>query len=573
MTRSRAAILAGALVVLGLFAWPGNAQAAVIDRVSVSSTEAQGDYSSTSPSISADSRYVAFFSAADNLAPGDTNGVADVFVRDRLTGTTERVSVDSAGIEGNGGSYAPCISADGGSVAFVSDADNLVPGDTNGVGDVFVHDRETGITERASLSTASVQGNDWTWDCALSGDGRYVAFQSTAGNLVPGDTNGDDDIFVRDMQAGTTERVSVHSGGAQANGSSYEPSISADGRYVAFGSDASNLVPADANSRRDAFVRDRQAGTTSLVSVSGGEIQGNLSSGARSISANGRYVAFLSYATNLVTRDTNGVEDVFVRDLLNGTTVRVNVSGSGAQANGLTSLGSSLSADGRYVAFDSMASNLVPGDTNGFEDVFVAEIAPAGGFIDIGSSPYKVAIEEVARRGVVAGYGDGTFGPTDSVLRKQFAKMIVGAVGLAASEEDWQGSDPPFLDCGADNLASPYPHDFIAVAKAHGLTKGKTASTFEPDAKITRAEIATMVVRAAHSFGIDLEPVGAGYSGVFWGYADPTHGGNVHLADHNGLLDGLQVTGTPSLWMAGYATRGQVAQILWNLMQMIADTD
>ena len=160
--------------------------------------------------------------------------------------------------------------------------------------------------------------------------------------------------------------------GLRRNGASYSPSISADGRYVAFSSEATNLVPGDTNSRRDAFVRDCTAGTTERASVSNSEVQGNLSSGCRSISADGRYVALLSYATNLVPGDTNGREDVFVRDRGAGTTCRVNASAAGVQANGLTSLSASLSADGTYVAFDSMASNLVTGDTNGYEDVFVA---------------------------------------------------------------------------------------------------------------------------------------------------------------------------------------------------------
>lgn len=181
--------------------------------------------------------------------------------------------------------------------------------------------------------------------------------------------------------------------------------------------------------------------------------------------------------------------------------------------------------------------------------------------------PYYAAISAMAAQGIIGGYTDGTFGPDKLVLRKHFAKMIVGAMGLAVSEADWQDASPPFTDCGPDDPASLYPHDYIAVAKAHNLTAGKTPTTFAPEANITRAQMVTMVVRAAQNSGITLDPVPAGYAGTFNTYSDPTHGANVKLAEANGLLAGLQVTGEASAWMAGNATRGEVAQILWNLMQ------
>jgi Tol biopolymer transport system component len=232
------------------------------------------------------------------------------------------------------------------------------------------------VVERVSVATGCTQGQYRSYFPSLSADGRYVAFISAAGDLVPGDTNGCDDVFVRDRQSGTTERVSIATDGTQANDhcgvGGVGVAISADGRYVAFPSDASNLVAGDTNARRDAFVRDRQAGTTVRASVSSAEAQGNLSRGSRSISGDGRYVAFVSYATNLVPGDTNGQEDVFVRDLVAGTTTRVNMSAGGAQANAPCSLSCALSDDGHYVGFESGASNLVTGDTNGNDDVFVA---------------------------------------------------------------------------------------------------------------------------------------------------------------------------------------------------------
>jgi alpha-tubulin suppressor-like RCC1 family protein len=184
--------------------------------------------------------------------------------------------------------------------------------------------------------------------------------------------------------------------------------------------------------------------------------------------------------------------------------------------------------------------------------------------------PYHWAISDMAELGIISGYPDGTFRPDNLVLRKHFAKWIVGALEVPVSESDWQDTNPPFIDCGPDDLTDTYPHDFIAVAKQHGLTQGKTANTFAPDANITRAQMATMVVRAAQNFGLTLYPVGAAYSGVFKDYNDATHGANVKLAEYNALLSALVIAGTPSSWIAGNATRGEVAQVLWNLRLLAA---
>ena len=348
------------------------AAAQVTTRVSIGTGGQQGDHASTAPAITPDGRYVAFESTAYNLVAGDTNFSPDIFVRDRLSGTTDRVSVDSAGVEGYFPSYAATISADGRFVAFWSASENLVGGDTNATWDVFLHDRIAGTTERMSVDSSGVQGNNSSYGPSISANGRFVAFQSYASNLVAGDTNLVYDVFVRDRVAGTTERVSLGAGGVQAGGQSGSPSMSADGRYVAFHSEAPNLVPGDTNSVIDVFVRDRLAGTTERVSVDSAGVQGNGYAYFPSISADGRYVAFESVADNLVAGDTNGVPDVFVRDRIAGTTVRVSVDSSGAEGNA-NSQDASISPDGRYVVFDSMASNLVGGDANGFMDVFVRD--------------------------------------------------------------------------------------------------------------------------------------------------------------------------------------------------------
>ena len=345
-------------------------------RVSVSSTRAQGSGDSSGYSISADGRFVAFESYASNLVANDTNGALDVFVRDRWTGTTRRVSLSSADVQGNDISYAAAISADGRFVVFQSFASNLVANDSNGTEDVFVRDLSTGTTHRVSVSSAGAQTNDTgdSFDASISGNGRFVAFTSWAWNLVPNDTNGYRDVFVRDRSSGTTRRVSVSSAGAQGKGQSDWASISQDGRFVAFSSDASNLVSHDTNGWYDMFVRDRSKGTTSRVSVSSAGVQGNSISGylgsPNAISANGRFVAFASDASNLVANDTNGALDVLVRDRWTGTTRRVSVNSAGVQANGGSTSGG-ISADGRFVVFQSYASNLVANDTNDDPDVFV----------------------------------------------------------------------------------------------------------------------------------------------------------------------------------------------------------
>ncbi|PZS35860.1 MAG: hypothetical protein DLM59_02215 [Pseudonocardiales bacterium] len=347
------------------------------DRVSVSSTGGQGNNSPDGRlGLSTDGRYVVFASWASNLVPGDTNEAQDVFVRDRQSGTTARVSVPGAGAgaQANGHSADPAISADGRYVTFRSQATNLIPGDTNATDDVFIRDRQAGTTRRVSISGTGAQANGASQGAVagVSANGRYIAFVSTATNLVPTDTNARDDVFLRDMQTGVTRRISVSGTGAQANRHSYEPAISADGRYVTFHSDATNLVPADTNGVNDVFLRDWQSAVTRRISVSGTGAQANQQADTPTISADGRYIAFESYATNLVPGDTNVGYDVFLRDWQTGVTRRISVSGTGAQANG-SSLRPAISPDGRYVAFDSDAPNLVPGDTNAQGDVFVRD--------------------------------------------------------------------------------------------------------------------------------------------------------------------------------------------------------
>jgi Tol biopolymer transport system component len=368
--------------------------------------------------ISADGRYVAFGSAATTLVPGDTNLAMDVFVRDLKTKTTTRVDVSpSGGQTAQGTVHGLSMSADGRYVAFASASPDLVGGDTNGVADVFVRDRKTGTTQRATVSTSGAQGDDAsTSGFSLSPTGRWLVFGSDATNLVAGDTNLQRDVFLRDLTKHVTEPISLRPNGSEApvlagnSDASYGPgsAISADGRYVVFSSNSMLLIPNDSNRQNsDWFVRDRIAGRTMRVSVASDGTDRQISSTANaSITPDGRYVAFRT-AENLAPDDQGlcptgigGSEtdnDVYVHDMRTGAADLISRSSGGAHAYASptdapsgcqNSSGASISDDGRTVVFDSTATNLVKGDTNKEDDVYVRDRGTAlgvGGLI--GSAP------------------------------------------------------------------------------------------------------------------------------------------------------------------------------------------
>ncbi len=332
--------------------------------VSENSSAVSGSGNSSYSTISGDGRYVGFSSVATNLVTGDTNGASDIFVRDMDTGIMARVSVSTSGTEANGPSYDPDISADGRYVAFESDASNLVQGDNNVTRDVFVHDIVAGSTSRISVSSAGVEANGYSQNPSISPDGNYVAFESVATNLATGDTNNVRDIYVHSMQAGSTFRVSFTSSGQQANANCTYPDISSVGPVVVFYSGADNLIPGDLNNRDDVFVRDVYGALTSRVSVSTAGSEGNDGSYDPKISADGTVIVFESDAANFDSTDNNSNTDVFVRNRSSGETKRISLGDSFSGAP-------EVSADGRYVVYRSTATDLVTGDTNGFEDVFV----------------------------------------------------------------------------------------------------------------------------------------------------------------------------------------------------------
>lgn len=374
--RQRNALLGLALAVA--VAADGLAQTTTLVSAALGGGWANGP--STSAALSRDGRHVAFASAASDIVGGDTNGVRDAFVYDRVHGTTRLVSVGLSGAPANGASDQPVLSGDGRYVAFRSEATNLVPGDTNASSDIFLRDMQTATTIRISVASDGTQAWDGSYDPALSSDGMTVAFMSVATTLVPGDTNAREDVFVRDVVAGTTSRVSVATGGGQTIlGHSFDPDLSADGRYVAFTSQAPNLMPGDTNGGSDVFLHDRVAGTTVCVSVDG---QGRVVSGSSwqpSVDADARYVAFSSRAPDLVPSDTNGSFDVFLHDMTTGATRRISLGVGGVEAVGGSMLDAfsgypDISDDGAYVAFYSYAINLLPTDPFGGPEVYLTNV-------------------------------------------------------------------------------------------------------------------------------------------------------------------------------------------------------
>ena len=279
-----------------------------LECVSISTNGREGNKKSDQPDISADGSYIVFRSAADNLVPGDTNNHTDIFIHKLVGQQTVRVSLGQSGYEYNSDSYQPSISADGLYVVFVNDGYDNNPR-------IIFRDWKNGKTELISVNSADISGNGWSNNPSISGNASFVVFDSSSTNLVADDTNNAVDVFIRDRETNTTERISVNSLSVQGNDNSFHGSVSADGRYVVFTSYADNLVADDTNGKTDIFVRDRFRGLTKRISVNSAGEQGNDFSGTPSISDDGKHVVFTSYATNLVPGDTNGKYDVFVNEI------------------------------------------------------------------------------------------------------------------------------------------------------------------------------------------------------------------------------------------------------------------
>ncbi|MBX7137144.1 MAG: calcium-binding protein [Oligoflexia bacterium] len=333
------------------------------------SSSSTGDGASDQPSISSDGRYTVFSSSASDLVSGDDGGHSDIFLFDKNSGDIIRVSEASGGVDADGDSSQPKISADGLYITFVSSATNLVAGDSNDVADVFLYATGSGTITRLSVSTAGVEGDGESSAPTISSDGHYVAFASSAANLVSADTNAKTDIFLRNTIGNTTVRVSVDSSDANSDGDSFSPAISDSGNLIAFSSDATDLVSGDTNGVRDVFVRNISGASTDRISVSSSETQASASSDGATISGDGRYVAFISLDEDLVTGDDNQAADAFVRDRTSTETTRISVKSGSGQVNGATTI-AALSNDATHAALVSAATNLVSADSNQVADAF-----------------------------------------------------------------------------------------------------------------------------------------------------------------------------------------------------------
>ncbi|MBK9122987.1 MAG: hypothetical protein IPM16_07660 [Chloroflexi bacterium] len=348
----------------------------------------------------------------------DTNETADVFAVDRCAGgfPTVQVSVQdntgATGIQANQGGTNPRVSGNGQFVLFRSASTDILFDSNGPVPDIYIYDRASFRTSRVNVSSGGAQANieDGSSGYGLSDDGFIVAFASVATNLVGGDTNGRSDIFIRDRPNNTTVRI-MGLGGAQPNGNSFNPTVTGNGRYIAFRSDASNLVAGDTNNRSDIFVYDRNTGDMERVSISSEGAQANASSDRPFMTDNGRFVSFYSDASNLVDGDTNGAGDIFVHDRTTGITTLASVTSGGTLANGPAGQYSALSDDGAFFAFESNASNIVPGDTNGTSDVFHSVAGPI--------SPNNLSLVNKTTDAVTMSWDDNSSGEDNFVIERR----------------------------------------------------------------------------------------------------------------------------------------------------------
>ncbi|MCP3997784.1 MAG: hypothetical protein GY722_22385 [bacterium] len=504
--------------------------------ISAATGGTQGNFGSIDPAVSADGSVIAYFSAASNLIPSDTNDTFDVFVHDVAAGTTRLVSAATGGVQGNDFSQDPAISADGSTITFASASTNLVPGDTNGAWDVFMYDVATAATTRISVDSGGIQGNDESGSAMINADGSIITYHSEATNLVAGDTNGQQDIFMYDVATATTTRISVADDGTQADAGCLFPSITADATTVVYQSTAGNLVAGDTNALHDIFMYDVAAATTTRVSVADDGTQGDGSSSAAAIAADGSTIAYRSAATNLVAGDTNGQPDVFAYDVATATTTRVSVATDGSEANG-DNLWPAITANGGTIVYHSKASNLTAGDVNGFADVFVTTVnrAPlAVGFsatvaedvvigTSLGTVSYNDSDGDPVSFSIVAGNGAGLFsiGATNGVVATAGTLdyetamshdltiavsdgTLVGSAAITIAVTDVYEVDPAY-DPFTDDDASIFEADIEWLAY-HRITAGCGPLQFCPADNVTRGQMAAFLTRA-----LDLAPAERDY--------------------------------------------------------------
>jgi Tol biopolymer transport system component/protocatechuate 3,4-dioxygenase beta subunit len=467
--------------------------------VSVSSQGVPANSSCKNPDISYDGRFVAFECRASNLVPNDTNKVSDVFVHDRLTGATERVSIGPNGIQANGASDEPAISDDGRFVVFTSKAKNLIPPPAQAVGfasyrgpgiNVYVHDRQTGTTSLVSMDANGQPADRRAWLPDISPDGRYIVYSSHSEHIVVPDMNGiKRDAFIYDRVTGTTEyadvmsnglnpwsggsiaaisaggrvvtyrskagdlvrddtnrkfdifayerstldikRVSVSTGGQQANGDAHNPQVSADGRFIVYESPA-QLDSRDQNSSIDVYVHYLPAAATSLASLTANGHAGNNPSVTPILSGDGRYIAYSSKSSDLVPGDTNGLSDVFIYDQATGETIRVSLGDNDQQATGGASVTPAISGDGRFVAFVSAARNLIDGITSRPGGIYVRALDTDAPFYHITGVVRDGNGQPLA--GVAIATGDGRMTQTGDDGRYTLEALPAGTYTVSAEK-------------------------------------------------------------------------------------------------------------------------------------------
>lgn len=571
MARNKTVRVVGAAAALALTLPMTTVAGATVDRtpgIEALSLFGTADDGTMLPAVNEDGRFVVFHSEQAFVVPGDTNGFSDVFLRDRDTDELTVLS-RTADEQGNGDSSFGDMSADGRFVVFHSQATNLAGTDTNDEWDVYLLDRDTGALEIVSRTEDGAQANGSSFHPSVSNDGRYVAFHSLASNLHPTDTDIDADIFVKDRSTGEIELISVSGSDGAANGRSFVPDISGDGRYVAFESEASNLVGNDSNAKWDIFVRDRDGGTTERVSLSAELQNPDNNSFLPKISADGRYVAFESFAENLIFGDDNGVADVYLFDRDDTQTTRVSVPfGVGDDSND-RSLGVSLSDDGTKVVFQSWASNLVADDNNAAMDVFIYTVGD--------TAPIRMSVfegeEGNADSALPVISGDGTIvvfeslasnlGPADGDGFWDAFVYHVGSGSLAAASPVGEPASSDVYDVGpfgpsgfGDVPEGTYYTEGVGFLKANGITTGTSATTYSPDSELTRGQMVTFLFRLAGSqWTASEEPFDDVWGGTFfyepvkWAYdREITTGTSAHTFGPNDVV-----------------SRAQMAVFLWRL--------
>jgi len=461
-----------------------------------------GNSTSDIPSVSSDGRYVAFQSLATDLVANDTNGAMDIFVLDRLFQTTQRISVSSSGTEANSGSANSSISPDGRWVVYESDATNLVTGDSNGLTDIFLYDRQTSQTTRVNVATGGAQATGGpSTQPHVSNNGEKIVYESLATNLISNDGNNFQDIFMYTLTGATTVRVNVSQVNPTTppNGDSFSPYISAGGQFVTFASVAENLVANDDNdfcgafSCGDIFVRNLTAGVTEIVSLRSDGLQGTQSSSEPAISSDGRWVVFESDADNLdtVVPDTNFVTDIFLRDRTTNQTRRVSL-GPGNTEGLFPHTTPNISDDGNWIAFTT-ASAFVAGDLNGYEDIYrysrvngaliVASVPEAGG--EANESSTEADVSGDGQRIVFSSFATNLTANDDNNTADVFIRTYL--------DDDATATPTNTPTATPTNTPTPTPTSTPTTTLTPSVTNtpGNGPPTFTPGGSITRTPTRT----------------------------------------------------------------------------------